>query len=268
MLDCTGRKQKEELQQQQLCCDNQRVEIVENIKAKHLKAVKHLEEKLEESNTKNLLYCHEIEVLKKCSKIEREEMKKLNAQYLMTIKNLEEQLEESRKNSLEYCCEINTLRNDNIASKKAIVKLQAVVQGQDIKLQQMEKVKENEMYGIEKERHATVMMKRNKISEIEKCKMKLHELEIKYKEMLEVKKECEIVVEQKKAKVAEIREDYERKIHELKQWKAFCALKQYDEKKIEESYQKIMGKALKDMTKIQVVQKMVRCYRLYNVGLL
>ena len=248
MLDCTGRKQTEELQQQS-CCNNQWMEI-----AKHLRALKDLDEKLEEANAKNLTYCHEIEFLKKFCKIAKEERKKLEAQ-LMAIKHLKEQLEESRKNNLKYCCEIETLRNDNSASKNVIVKLQAVVQEQNIKLQQ---IKEN------RENNATVMMKQNKISDLEKCKVKLRELEIKYKGMLEVKKECEIVVEQKKAKVAELREDYERKIHELKQWKAICALKQYDEKKIEESYQKIMRKALEDMTKIQAMQKMVRLYIIKN----
>ena len=248
LLDCsTGRKQS--------CCDNQRVEI-EKITAKHLRAVKDLEEKLEESNSKNLAYCHDIAVLKKCSKFEREEIKELKAQ-LMTFKNLNEQLEESRKINMKYRCEIEVLRNHNSARKNEIVELQAVVQGQDIKLQQMDK--ENEMYSIEED-NSTKMTKQSKISDLEKCKMKVRELEIKHKEMLEVKKKCEIVVEQKKAKVAELREDYERKIHELKQWKAICALKQHDEAKTEESYQKITGKALEDMTKIQVKHKMVRLY--------
>ena len=234
-------------------CDNQRIEI-EKLTTKHLRAVKDLKEKLEESNSKNLTYCRDIEVLKKCSKLEREEIKALKAQ-LMTFKNFEEQLEESRKINMKYRCEIETLRSYNSARKNEIVKLQAVVQGQGIKLQQMEK--ESEMYSVEED-SSTVMMKQNKISDLEKCKMKLRELEIKHKEMLEVKKECEVIVEQRKATVAELREDCERKIHELKQWKAICALRQHDEAKIEESYQKIMGKALEDMTKIQVEHKMVR----------
>ena len=236
-------------------CDNQRVEI-EKLTTKHLRAVKDLEEKLEESISKNLTYCDDIEVLKECSKLEKEEIKALKAQ-LMTFKNLEEWLEESRKINMNYRCEIETLRSHNSARKNELVKLQAVVQGQGIKLEQMEK--ENEMFTVEED-SSTVMMKQNKISDLEKCKMKLCELEIKHKEMLEVKKECEVIVEQRKATVAELREDCERKIHELKQWKAICALRQHDEAKIEESYQKIMAKALEDMTKIQVKYKMVRLY--------
>lgn len=255
VLDCSGRKQTEELQS---CCDDRRKEI-ENIKNDHLRVVRDLEDRLEELNRSNLKYCHEIEVLKKSSKTDREETEKLKVQYLMTVKELKEQLEQSNINNLKYCCEIEALKNDGITSQKVVFELRAIVQQQDMKLQQMEKTKGNEMYGIEKECHTTVETKQNKV-DLEKCKLKLYELERKYKEMLEVKKECEKVVEQKKAKVVELREDYKRKIHEAEQWKAICTVKQHDVKNIEKSYQKIMREVAEDMRKIQHskgLQKMV-----------
>ena len=246
LLDCTGRKQVEELQQQS-CCDDERIK---QMKAEHFRVVKDLKEKLEESNAKSLAYCHEIAVLKNCWKAEKEEIKTIKAQYLLTIKDLEEQLQKSKGYNLKYFQEIEI--NDISSSRKSIIE-------QSIKFQQIEEIKANKMHVIEKERHESLKMrKQNKISDLEKCKSKLQELEAKQKEMLEIQKECKLIVEQKKAKVAELREDCERKVHEVKQWKAICALKQHDEKKVKESYKKIMEKVLKDMAKIQVKQKMVR----------
>ena len=254
MLDCAGRKQIEE-QQQQSCCDDG---MIKQIKAKHFRAVKDLEEKLEESNAKGLRYCHEIAVLKNHFKAEKEEIKKIKAQYLLTIKDLEEQLQKSKMNNVKCYQEIETLRNDNNTSKQSIIKLQAIVQGQSMKLQQIKENKASKIHVIEIEHHESLKTKQNKISDLEKCKTKLQELEIKQKKMLEVQKECELIVKQKKTKVVELRKDCERKVHEVKQWKAICALKQHDERKVEESYQKIMKEVLKEMAKIQVKQKMVR----------
>jgi len=160
--------------------------------------------------------------------------------------------------NFECCKEIETLKNDNITKEK-VLELHAAVDEQVTKLQQVNGNKENDMFGLEEECEVPIERKQSKISDLKKCKMKLGELERKYKEMLEVKKECEIIVEQKK--VAELCEEYERKIHELQQWKLFSALKQHDEKKIEENYQKIVRELLEDVTKIQQLtgmQKVVR----------
>lgn len=249
VLDFTSGKQTENSQQQshlESFYNNKREEI-KKIKNKHLKDAKYFKEKLEELTKANLKYCHEIEILKN----EREGIKKLIAQYRAAFKYIEEQMVKSNKNNLKYCQMIEALMNDKSASKKVIIELQAIVQEQGLKLQQMEGIMENKKHRTEKEYHATVEMKKNKITDIEKYKIKLHDLEIKYKEMLKVKKECEIVVKQRRERYAELHEDYERKMHELMQWKAICTLKQDDEAKVEERHQKIMRRLVEDMTKIQ-----------------
>ena len=159
-----------------------------------------------------------------------ERVEEIKEQNLITNKELKEQLEQSNKNGME-----------NIGS-------QGVVEEWDLKLQQTEGNEENDIYGLEEEYHVSLEMKQTKISDQEKCKMKLSELERKHKEMLEFKKECEIAIEQKKLKVAELREEYERKIHELKM---VNTSKEHDEKKIEENYQKIIREVVEDVTTIQ-----------------
>jgi len=165
-----------------------------------------------------------------------------------------------RLEKFECCKEIDTLKNDNITKEK-VLELQAAVDEQVTKLPQVKGNKEDDMFGLEEECEVPIERKQSKISDLEKCKMNLDELERKYREMLEVKKECEITVEQKKQKVAELREEYERKIHELQQRKLFSALKQHNEKKIEENYQKIVRELLEDVTKIQQLTRMQKVVR-------
>jgi len=158
-----------------------------------------------------------------------EKVEEIKEQYPMTNEELKKQ---SNKNNLE-----NSVINE----------LQCKVEEQDLKLQQMKG--NEEWYGVQE-------MKQAKISDQEKCKMKLGELEMKHREMLEMKKELEIAVEQKKLKVAELRKAYERKVEQLK---LASTSKQNDEKEIEESNQKIV-EVVEDMTIQQSVgvQKMVR----------
>lgn len=256
MMDCTGRKQAGVLQQS--CCDDKKQEV-EKLNTEHLKTVKHLEEKLEKSTKDSLEYYHEIEFLKECSETKSEEIKRLKDDHLMTVNELEKQLEDSNKTNLKYYYEIDTLKKESSTNKMVNVELQAIVQEQ-VKSYQMEGNEENEGYHVAE-------MKQSKLTDLEKYKAKLYELERKYKEMLEVKKTCELVVEQKKLKVAELREDYKRKMDELEQWKKFCVLKQHDEKKIEESNQKIMEQVVEDMTKMEQskgLQKVVSYGYLYK----
>ena len=155
-----------EVLQQQSYHDN-KMEEMEKINAEHLRTVIDLEEKLEDSKNDILKYCHEIEILQDCWKSEIEEMKK---QYQPTIKGLEEQLEKSNKSILENHNEIETLKNDNNNIKKIINELQAIVQEQIVKLQQIERNKKNEMYGIEEESHSAVEVKQTKISDFKMYK--------------------------------------------------------------------------------------------------
>ena len=154
-------------------------------------------------------------------------VEEIKEQNLIIDKELKEQLEQSNKNVME--------NNES----------QGVVKERDLKLQQTEGSEEN-IYELEEEYHISLEMKQTKISDQEKCRIKLSELERKHKEMLEFKKECEKAVKQKKLKVAELREEYETKIHELKM---IHTSKEHDEKKIEENYQKIIE--VVDLTAIQ-----------------
>ena len=173
-----------------------------------------------------------------------EKVEKIKKQYLMTDEDPKEQLKKLNKNNL---------MNYNFTSE-----LQGVVKEQG--LQQMEGNEDTDVYGLDEKCQVTLEMKQMKISDQEKYKIKLGELEQKHKEMVEVEKEFEIAVEQKKLNVAELHEDYERKIHELEQ---VGTLKQHDEKKIKESYQNLVGEVVEDVTTIQEsvgIQKMVRQY--------
>ena len=249
VLDITNRKQTESLQEQscpQSSYDRIK-EKIEKIKAKRKKL--------------HLQYLHQIEDLEISYDTVREGILKTKVQHQLTVKDLVEQMEELRKSNSKYFHEIETLKNEKNASKRAIVKLEAIVQEQGVKLQQGERIKGNEMCWTGKECNANVEMKQSKSSDLEKCRMKLRELAKKYEEMLVVKKECEIAVQQKRAKYINLRVNYERKVNELEQWKAFSNLKQHDEKRIEENYQKVMGKVVEEMTKVQQsigTQKLVR----------
>ena len=249
VLDITKGKQTESLQQQS-CPQSSYDRIMEKI------------EKIRVKREKLDLQClHRLEDLEKSCDTVRENILKTEAQHLLTVKDLVEQTEKLKKSNSKYCHEIETLKNEKNASERAIVKLEAIVQEQGVKLQQGERIKGNEMCWTGKECHANVEMKQSKSSGLENCRMKLHELTKKYKEMLEVKKECEIAVQQKRAKYIGLRVNYERKVNELEQWKAFCTLKRHDEKRIEENYQKVMGKMVEEMTKVQQsigTQKLVR----------
>ena len=95
VLDCTGRKQMEILQQQS--CHDNKMEEIEIMNAKHLEDIIDLLEKLEDSKNDNLKYCHEIEVLQDCYKRENEEIKK---QYQLVVKEFKEQLEKNQTSAM------------------------------------------------------------------------------------------------------------------------------------------------------------------------
>ena len=239
VLDFTTGKETESLQQQS------------NPKSDY-DSIREKIEKIKAKRNKLYIQClREIEVLAKSYETGREEILKAKVQSQLTIKDHVEQIKQLKKSNLKYCHEIKTLKIENSVSKKVIAKLGAVVQELGMKLQQGERVKGNEMCWSGKECHANVEMEQSKRLDLEKCKIKLHQLEIKYKEMLEVKKKCEIAVQQKRAKCIELHEDCERKVNELEQWKAICTLKQHDETRIGENYQKIMKKVVGEMTKVQ-----------------